>query len=86
MIKPYGLAVKKGVFSGFFFGLSQFILFILVGLLFYLGSLFVRDTTATTEDMFTAVISILYSGMMVGNNAHFMPDVAAAKVSAANLF
>lgn len=36
--------------------------------------------------MFTAVFAIMFAGMTAGNNAHFMPDVAACKNSAANLF
>ena len=33
-----------------------------------------------------AIFAILFSGMTAGNNGHFMPDVAAAKNSAANIF
>lgn len=36
--------------------------------------------------MFTALYAILFAGMTAGNNAHFLPDEAAAKNSAANLF
>ena len=43
MKKPYKLAVQRGNASGFFFGLSQVIMFSIFGILFYIGSLFVRD-------------------------------------------
>lgn len=36
--------------------------------------------------MFTAVYAIMFAGMTAGNNAHFMPDAAAAQNAAANLF
>jgi L-serine deaminase len=36
--------------------------------------------------MFTAVYGIMFAGMTAGNNSHFMPDTAACKNSAANLF
>ena len=36
--------------------------------------------------MFTAIYAIMFSAMTAGNNSHFMPDVAAAKNAAANLF
>jgi len=36
--------------------------------------------------MFTAIYAIMFAGMTAGNNAHFMPDAAACKNSAANLF
>jgi hypothetical protein len=62
-------------------------MFIIFGLLFYLGALFVRDNQGVTvTDMFTAVYAIMFAGMTAGNNAHFMPDTAACKNSAANLF
>lgn len=36
--------------------------------------------------MFTAVYALVFAAMSAGNNAHFMPDAASAKVSAGNLF
>lgn len=87
MVEPYALAIKKGNISGFFFGTSQLIMFIIFGLLFYIGALFVRDNAGVTvTDMFTAVYAIMFAGMTAGNNSHFMPDTAACKNSAANLF
>ncbi len=62
-------------------------MFIIFGLLFYLGAIFVRDNKdVTVTDMFTAVYAIMFAGMTAGNNSHFMPDTAACKNSAANLF
>jgi len=62
-------------------------MFTIFGLLFYLGSIFVRDNEdVTVADMFTAIYAVLFAGMTAGNNAHFMPDAAACKNSAANLF
>ena len=86
MQEPYVLAIKKGNISGFFFGLSQIIMFIIFGVLFFVGALFVRDYGVKIEDMFTAIYAIMFAGMTAGNNAHFMPDTAACKNSAANLF
>lgn len=40
----------------------------------------------TVENMFIAIYAIVFAGMTAGNNAHFMPDAAACKNSAANLF
>ena len=62
-------------------------MFTIFGILFYLGSLFVRDNEGVSvEKMFTAIYAIMFAGMTAGNNAHFMPDTAACKNSAANLF
>jgi ATP-binding cassette subfamily B (MDR/TAP) protein 1 len=88
MKEPYRLAIKKGNLSGFFFGLSQIVMFVIFGVLFYLGALFVHDNpnVVTVDKMFTAIYAIMFAGMTAGNNAHFMPDTAACKNSAANLF
>jgi ATP-binding cassette subfamily B (MDR/TAP) protein 1 len=88
MKEPYRLAIKKGNLSGFFFGLSQIVMFVIFGVLFYLGALFVNDypKEVTVDRMFTAIYAIMFAGMTAGNNAHFMPDTAACKNSAANLF
>lgn len=37
------LGIRKGNLAGFFFGLAELIMFIIFGLLFWLGSIFVRD-------------------------------------------
>ena len=87
MEEPYDLAIKKGNISGILYGLSQIIMFVIFGLIFYLGAIFVRDfRDADLTEMFTAVYAILFAGMTAGNNSHFIPDIAACKTSAAHLF
>ena len=79
--------VKKGLLTGFLYGISQLITYFVMGLLFWIGSIFVRDhDDVTVEDMFTAVYALMFAAMGAGNNAHFMPDAAAARNAAANLF
>lgn len=36
--------------------------------------------------MFVAIYSIMFAGMTIGNNSHFLPDIAGCKSAAANLF
>jgi len=80
------LAVKNGFVSGFFYGIAQFIMFIVIALIFYLGSLFVQNNGVAIDSMFTAIFAIFFSAMTVGNNSHILPDMAECKVSAGNLF
>ena len=61
-------------------------MFVVFALIFYLGSVFIRDHNLSIADVFTAIYSIMFAGMTAGNNSHFMPDVANAKNSAANIF
>jgi hypothetical protein len=61
-------------------------MYAIFALIFYLGSIFIRDHNLSIADVFTAIYSIMFAGMTAGNNSHFMPDVANAKNSAANIF
>ena len=61
-------------------------MYVVFALVFYLGTIFIRDNNLSIADVFIAIYSIMFAGMTAGNNAHFMPDVANAKNSAANIF
>jgi ATP-binding cassette, subfamily B (MDR/TAP), member 1 len=78
--------VKKGMVSGLLYGLSQIIMFLVFGLIFYLGVIFMNRNNLQMADVFTAIYAIVFSGMTAGNNAHFMPDMAAGKKAAASIF
>lgn len=72
---PFSLAVKSGIVSGFFYGIAQFIMFIVIALIFYLGSLFVQNNGVSVDSMFTALFALFFSAMTVGNNSHILPDM-----------
>ena len=61
-------------------------MYLVFGLILYLGAVFVEANNLDTVDMFIAVFAITFAAMTTGNNMVFMPDLAAAKTSAANLF
>lgn len=46
---------KNSLISGLFFGLSQVTTYIVFGVLFYIGTIFMRDYGVTLLDVFTAV-------------------------------
>ena len=68
------------------YGISQLILFLVFGLIFWLGIIFMNRNNLSISDIFTAIYAITFAGMTAGNNMHFIPDVAAAKKSAASIF
>lgn len=86
LIKPYELAKRKGNLAGIFYGLSKASMYIVFALIFYIGALFVRDANVKFVDVFTALYAIMFAAMRTGNSMQFMPDMAASKNSAANLF
>ena len=74
------------MFSGFLYGLSFFVLFLVYGLIFFLSAIFIRDNNLNITDAFSAAFLVLFSGVVAGNNAKMMPDVSALKVSCVKLF
>lgn len=86
LIQPFELAKRKGNLAGIFYGLSKATMYIIFALIFYIGALFVRDYNVKFVDVFTALYAIMFAAMRTGNNMQFMPDMAASKNSAANLF
>lgn len=78
--KPLEVGVKKGNISGVLYGITQLVMFIVFALIFFLGTVFIRDNpSVTVSDVFTAIYAIVFGAMTVGNNSHFLPDIAAAK-------
>jgi len=69
------MLIKNSTISGFFFGLSQVMTFFVFGILFYIGTIFMRDCGVTLLAVFTAVYEIFFAGVTVGNNSHFIPDM-----------
>lgn len=45
-----------------------------------------KNNGASVEGMLTAIFSIIFSSMSVGNNSQLLPDMGECKISAANLF
>lgn len=72
---PQAMLNKNSLISGLFFGLSQVSTYIVFGVLFYIGTIFMRDYGVTLLDVFTAVYEIFFAGITIGNNSHFMPDM-----------
>ena len=84
--KPKKDAIKKGVVSGFLFGCSQLAMFVVFGLVFYVGSLFMRNYGEGFKDVYMAVFGIMFATMDMGNVMQLIPDAAKATATAKSLF
>lgn len=63
------------------------VMYFIFGLVLFLGTLFIRDNeNVTIENVFIAIYTIDYGAEAVGNNFHFLPNLALIKKAAANLF
>jgi ATP-binding cassette subfamily B (MDR/TAP) protein 1 len=45
---PFQLGVKKGNISGVLYGITQMVMFIIFALIFFLGTVFIRDNESVT--------------------------------------
>lgn len=53
--EPQLMLTKNSIISGFFFGLSQVSTYIVFGVLFYIGTIFMKNYGVSLLDVFTAV-------------------------------
>jgi ATP-binding cassette, subfamily B (MDR/TAP), member 1 len=78
---------EKHFTSCFLTGMSKAMIMIVEGIIFYLAALLFQDGQVESgRAVFTAVMSIIFAAMGVGQNSQFMPDMAKAKVSGAGIF
>jgi ABC-type siderophore export system fused ATPase/permease subunit len=83
LVEPMNFGTKKGFVSRLRYGLTQITLFFILGLIIYLGIVFMVHLEMA--DAFTAIYAILFSGM-TENIVHYLPGVDSAKVAAASIF
>lgn len=68
------------------FGFSQVTSNLIFVIAYFVGAVFFHDSNLKLENVFIAIYSVIYASITAGNNTLFMPDLAAAKQSAANIF
>lgn len=79
--------MKKHLTTGFLTGMSRAMIMFVWGIIFYLAAVLFQDGQVETgRAVYTAVMSIIFAAMGVGQNSQFMPDMAKAKVAGAGVF
>ncbi len=78
--------IKNGLVTGLLFGFGQTATYIIMGLIFFIGTVFVQTYNVSILGVFVAAFAILFAAMTAGNNSHFMPDVNEGKIAAASIF
>ena len=67
--------------------MSQFLLYLVLSIIIFLGTIFVVNNEETTAvNMMVAVLSLFFTASTSGFNMLFIPDIGKAKISAAHLF
>jgi len=82
------MSVKNGIMSGLLYGITQLNLAVVFSLIMFLGAVIIRDNypNLSVEDALNAIYALVIGAIITGNNAYLLPDIAAAKTAAANLF
>lgn len=62
------------------------VLFVIYGLVFFIGAVFVKEYDVNAKDMYIALFAIMNAAMGAGNNNAFMTDIGQAFNAAKNLF
>lgn len=62
------------------------VLFVIYGLIFFIGAVFVKEYNVDVLDMYTALFAIMNAAMGAGNNNAFMTDVGQAYNAAKSIF
>ena len=83
---PLQLAVRKGNLSGLAFGFSQFGMFFVYALVFFIGAVFMIHIDLGYKDLFLSIFGVLFAAFGAGNAMQYAPDVGAAKTAAVNIF
>jgi hypothetical protein len=75
--------LKAAILSGMSKGMIMFV----EGIIFLIAAALFQDNQVDSgRAVFTAVFSVIFAAMGVGQNSQFMPDMAKAKLAGAGIF
>lgn len=79
LIIPKQAGIKKAHISGLFFGYSQAIRFVFIGVVFYLAAIFVQSKGASSQQVFTGCYVVFVGSIGAGVSISQIPSMAKAK-------
>ncbi|KAH9858203.1 P-loop containing nucleoside triphosphate hydrolase protein [Lenzites betulinus] len=83
--EPFRRTAKVAIFSNAVYALTQAIIFWVIALVFWYGSLLVSEGKRTTFQFFVGLMSTTFSATQVGSVFSVIPDIASAKNAAADI-
>ena len=83
---PMNEARRKGLLSGFGFGLSQFMMFSFFAVMFYVAAVLQDKEGLSLKGFFISLFAIIQAAGASGGASNFLPDVAEAVVSCEKIF
>jgi len=83
---PLKLATRKGNLSGLAFGFSQFGMFFVYAVVFFIGAVFTIKIDLGYKDLFLSIFGVLFAAFGAGNAMQYAPDAGSARTAAVNIF
>ena len=78
--------MKSAAYGGIGYGLSQSLGFLFNSTAFYYGSRLVLNDGYSIASMLQVVVAIIFVGMVLGNNAHYLNNFSKGKAAAEGFF
>ncbi|KAK7388084.1 hypothetical protein VNO78_22889 [Psophocarpus tetragonolobus] len=83
---PIKTGIRRGIISGFSFGLSFFVLYAVYATSFYAGARLVEDGKSTFSDVFRVFFALSMAAIGISQSGSLVPDSSKAKGAAASIF
>jgi ATP-binding cassette subfamily B (MDR/TAP) protein 1 len=84
--EPALKGIKSGHYGGLFFGYSQCIRFVFVGITFYIAALFVKDYGDKADDTYIGLYTLFLAANGAGISLSSAPSIGKAKAAATAIF
>jgi len=84
--EPALKGIKDGHYAGFFFGYSQCIRFVFVGIIFYIAAIFVKDYNDKPDDTYIGLYTLFLAALGTGISLSSAPTIGKAKAAAKIIF
>ncbi|WJX90822.1 ABC transporter B member 11 [Trifolium repens] len=83
---PIKTGIRRGIVSGFGFGISFFVLYAVYATSFYAGARLVEDGKASFSDVFRVFFALSMAAIGLSQSGSLVPDSTKAKSAAASIF
>lgn len=80
------MAIKYGNLGGIMFGIGQSLISCLLALIFFIGSILIREGQGDVLAIFTAIFAVMFAGVQTGGNLMFLAKLGASKSAACHYF
>lgn len=83
---PIKTGIRRGIISGFGFGISFFVFYAVYACSFYAGARLVEDGKSSFSDVFRVFFALSMAALGLSQSGSLVPDSTKAKSAAASIF